>query len=52
MQNKKLKEEAPAMSVAGGVSPALTNPQDTYSLMRNRLKDKYNKRILRRRKPL
>lgn len=44
----KVKEEAPAMSIAGGSVPSLTNPSDVYALqLKKRLKNK----MLRRKKP-
>ena len=44
----KVKEEAPAMSVAGGAIPSLTNPSDVYALQ---LKKRLNKKMLKRKTP-
>lgn len=44
----KVKEEAPAMSVASGAVPSLTNPSDVYALQ---LKKRLNKKMLRRKPP-
>jgi hypothetical protein len=42
---KPLKEDAPAMSVAGGSVPSLTSPEAQYALQ---LKRKIKKKILKR----
>lgn len=44
----KVKEEAPAVSVAAGGVPSLTNPSDVYALQ---LKKRIGKKILRRKPP-
>jgi|LakMenE01Jun11ns_1017448.scaffolds.fasta_scaffold9956670_4 hypothetical protein len=47
-QRIKVKEEAPAVSVAAGGVPSLTNPSDVYALQ---IKKRLNKKILRRKPP-
>jgi hypothetical protein len=47
-QRIKVKEEAPAVSIAAGGVPSLTNPSDVYALQ---LKNRIKKKVLKRKPP-